>query len=166
MTPSYNASHNVRIWWDTSVNAYRMSSPYNAELVNAVKSFIPGSDRSYDAMSKMWTFTERVYDPLTQLFAKLDIRPQVMTRQQVEAQAAASAARAQDSANGVASASSAKPLDAVMIEFVRLLPYDAARTAYRKAATQLHSDVAGGSDSRMSALNVAWQRIEKEVYGQ
>src|SRR5690242_12916518 len=60
MTPTTN----VRIWWDTSVNAYRMASPFNRELVDGIKTFIPVSDRSYDPATKIWTFVERQLTPL------------------------------------------------------------------------------------------------------
>lgn len=151
---------NIRIWWDTSVSAYRMTSPYNATLVDALKQFIPVSDRSYDPATKVWTFVERQLTPLQVLLSKLQMQPVVITRQQAE-----QAAQAQSQSNTGTSAARVKPLDTVIIEFVKLLPYDAARSAYRKAAMELHPDK-GGDATRSAALNDSWSRIAKEVYGQ
>jgi hypothetical protein len=149
----------IRIWWDTSVQAYRMVSPYNQDLVTALKSFIPVSDRSYDPATKIWTFVERQYTPLLSLLAKLNCTPQVMSKQQVEQAAQQTSQQAGTAAVRV------KPLDSVLIEFVRLLPYDAARTAYRKAAMELHPDK-GGDPAKAASLNDAWTRVAKELYGQ
>lgn len=88
----------------------------------------------------------------------LNIYANVITRQQMETQS-------QTTQNTPASAQRVTPIDTVLVQFVRLLPYDAARTAYRKAQLTLHPD-AGGDSNKASALNVAWQRIEKEIYGQ
>jgi hypothetical protein len=153
---------NIRIWWDASVSAYRMTSPYNASLVDALKQFIPVSDRSYDPATKVWTFVERQLAPLQGLLKQLNMQPVIITRAQAEqaAQQAASSAGSQSTA-----AQRVKPLDTVIIEFVRLLPYDAMRSAYRKAAMELHPDK-GGSAERSAQLNDNWSRIAKEVYGQ
>jgi hypothetical protein len=153
MTPTGN----IRIWWDTSVSAYRLVSPFNIDLVNALKTQIPVSDRSYDATTKVWTFVERQLTPLQALLKMLNLQAVVITRAQAEA-------AAQQSQTGNAGARSVKPLDTVICEFVRLLPLDAAKTAYRKAAMELHPDKQSGDASKMQALNLAWQRIEKEVY--
>jgi hypothetical protein len=153
MTPTGN----IRIWWDTSVNAYRLVSPFNKDLVDALKSQIPVSDRAYDPITKVWTLVERQLAPVQALLKMLNLQAVVITRQQAEqAQQASSSAGA--------SARKDKPLDTVIIEFVRLLPLDAAKAAYRRAAMELHPDRQGGSADKMQALNTAWARIEKEVY--
>ena len=153
MTPTGS----IRIWWDTSVSAYRMASPYNATLVDAIKQQIPVSDRSYDPASKIWTFVERQLTPLQGLLKLIGLQTVVITRQQAEATASASAG------NG-ANARSVKPLDTVIVEFVKLLPLDACKAAYRRAAIDLHPDKQGGSADKMSQLNLAWDRIQKDVY--
>lgn len=148
---------NIRIWWDTSVSAYRMASPFNATLVDAIKQHIPVSDRSYDPTTKIWTFVERQLTPLQGLLKLIGAQATVITRQQAEA------AAAQSSGNG-AGAQRGAPLDTVIIEFVRLVPADAMKSAYRAAALQLHPDRQGGNADKMTRLNAAWSRIQKEVY--
>lgn len=148
MTPQSN----IRIWWDTSVAAYRMSSPFNRELVEGIKSSIPISDRSYDPQSKIWTFTERMLTPLQAMLKMLNMQAVCITRQQAE-QASQSSPSQQRG----------KPLDTIIIEFVRLVPYDCMVKAYRAAAMTLHPD-RGGSMDAMSSLNSTWSRLEKEVY--
>lgn len=44
-----------------------------------------------------------------------------------------------------------------LLEFAKLLPYRAARAAYREAARILHPDC-GESNSKMQELNAAWAR--------
>lgn len=152
---------NCRIWWDASVLAYRMTSSFNHDLVDDIKQHIPVSERSYDPTTKVWTFTEKILQPLLSLFTMLQVKPVIITRQQYESQAAAS----QQSSTG-SGAARGRPLDVVIIEFVRLLPYDAAKAAYRRAAIELHPDKNAGAADKMSTLNAAWDRISKEVYGQ
>lgn len=155
MTPTGN----IRIWWDASVSAYRMASPYNASLVDTIKTQIPVSDRSYDPATKIWTFVERQLAPLQALLKMLNMGSTVVTRQQAEASASQQTSSAGTSGRNV------KPLDTVIVEFVRLLPLDAAKKAYRAAAMDLHPDKQGGRSDKMQALNMAWDRIQKEVYG-
>lgn len=142
---------NVRIWWDTSVAAYRMSSPFNKELVDAIKAFIPVSDRSYDPQSKIWTFVERQLTPLQSLLTRLNLKPIIITRAQAE-QASQSSPTAQRG----------KPIADIALEFVRSAGLDAMTKAYRHAAMLNHPD-RGGDMSKMSALNAAWDRLTKEV---
>lgn len=44
-------------------------------------------------------------------------------------------------------------------KFARLLPYSAAKAAYRAAATALHPDH-GGDQTKMVALNLLWEKLE------
>lgn len=154
MTPNTQ----VRIWWDTSVQAYRMSSPFNKTLVDSIKQFIPVSDRSYDPASKIWTFVERQLAPLQTLFKQLHIQPQIITRAQAEQAANANA-------NANAPARRGQQLDTIALEFMRALPYEAAQKAYRHAAMMLHPD-RGGDPSKMASLNSSWTKLQKELYGQ
>jgi len=146
---------NVRVWWDVSVSAYRMSSPFNRELVDAIKAFIPVSDRAYDPTSKIWTFVERQLTPLQQLLTKLNCNVVVVTRQQAE----------QASQSSPNNAVRGKSIEVIALEFMRVAGADAMLKAYRAAAMTLHPD-RGGSMDKMSALNAAWDRLQKEVYGQ
>jgi len=152
----------IRIWWDATVAAYRMTSPYNRALVDATKSHIPASDRKFDEATKQWIFTEKYLDAFTALLKTVGFQFVLVTRQQVEANAGAGN-------NGTRTGSSMYSrcsIDNVIIEFVRLLPYDAAKAAYRRAALELHPDKQQGDGSRMASLNATWERIAKEVYGQ
>lgn len=153
--PKMSPQTSCRIWWDASVSAYRLSSSFNKELVDTIKAQIPGSDRSFDQQSKIWTFTEKWLTPLLGFIKLLGVSPIVITRAQAEV---AQTSSASGSTRG-------KSLDAVIIEFVKVLPYESARKAYRDAAMLLHPD-RGGSMEKMSALNAAWERIQKEVFQQ
>jgi hypothetical protein len=155
MTPRTN----IRIWWDASIQAYRLSSSWNNQLVDCLKSSIPATERSFDPQSKIWTYIEKHHDNLVKLLRAIGMDPVVVSRQQTEA---ASGASQQAGSTSSAPARSAT-LDSVLCTFMRTLPYDAAQAAYRKASMILHPD-RGGSMEAMSALNVAWTRIEKELY--
>lgn len=143
----------VRIWWDASVQAYRLTSPFNKDLVDAIKTHVPVSGRSYDPPAKMWTFTEQYLTPLMNLFKVMGVSPTVLTRQQVEA-------AQQSSPDG---AQRGKPLPDLAVEFLRNCGLDAAQKAYRYAAMLNHPD-RGGDMQKMSALNAAWDRIQKELF--
>lgn len=146
---------NIRIWWDTSVMAYRMASPYNKDLVDGIKAFIPVSDRSFDPASKMWTFVERQLAPLQKLFTTLNVQPQIITRAQAEA---AQQSTPQGPRRGV-------DIATIALEFIKLAGPEAMKKAYRDASLRLHPD-RGGNMDQMSTLNAAWARLEKEVLGQ
>ena len=156
MTPNLQ----IRIWWDTSVQAYRMASPYNSELVEVLHTVIPYSDRVFDKQTKMWTFVEKYLIPLEKmLVGTMGFQPQIVTRVQVETQ------QSQQSQTSSAPATRGKAIDVVLVEFMKLLPFDAAKAAYRRAVMELHPDK-GGDPRKASSLNEAWSRIEKELYGQ
>lgn len=165
--PNMTPSPTIRIFWDTSIAAYRVSSPYNETLVDFLSKQIPVSDRSYDTATRIWTIVERQLAPLENLLKMLNFKTTIITRAQAEA---AAQKQAQTQAAGTSSrditSTSRRPLDAVILEFVRMLPYDAAKAAYRRAAIELHPDKNPDNASKMSTLNTAWTRIEKEVYNQ
>ena len=46
---------------------------------------------------------------------------------------------------------------------MKLLPFDAAQSAYRKAALLLHPNK-GGDKEKMTRVNALWSRIENELY--
>lgn len=50
-------------------------------------------------------------------------------------------------------------LDFVFLSFARLLPYRAAKMAFRYAAKELHPDLGGNAES-MARLNQLWERLE------
>ena len=53
-----------------------------------------------------------------------------------------------------------EPIDQTLADFMKLLPFDAAQSAYRKAAIALHPDKGGSMDS-MSKLNVLWTKASE-----
>jgi hypothetical protein len=154
---SHTNNNSVKIWWDTSVQAYRLVTPYNANFVELLKQLIPASDRLWDPQSKTWTVTERILAPTRQLVERIFKSPAAfISREQAER-----AAASQPSAAAPIGKLSAR--DEVLLAFVRLLPYDAARRAYREAAQALHPDH-GGSMESMTQLNMLWTRLENEFY--
>lgn len=144
----------IRIWWDASVQAYRLTSPYNKELVDSLKAFIPISDRSYDPASKIWTITERMLTPTTGVLQKLKLPFVLITRQQAE----------QASSSSPTTTRGLPIADAIQ-KFLEIMPYESMRKAYLHASMQLHPDKGGNMD-RFTEFNSLWQRLEKEVWKQ
>jgi len=147
------------IFWDTKVQAYQlqMKGDFNKiqKTVEFLKGVIPHSDRNWEPTTKTWTFTEKYLDGVqkfcTLLFGNQEVA--VLTRDKVEGQSQSV------SVNGY------NTLDSALLTFMKLLPFDAAQAAYRKASMTLHPD-RGGDMEKMTKLNQAWSKIEKEVYRQ
>jgi len=142
-----------RIWWDVAVAAYRISVPYHEGFIEVLKATVPAGKRAFDPSTKIWTF-EEMFLPIILTAAKAvwgDGELNVVTRDQT--------------ATNLPATASSSPLAAVAEQFVRALPYEAAKKAYQLAALTLHPDKPTGNAEKMSALNVAWSRIEKELYG-
>lgn len=156
---SYNrrpATTAVKIWWDVEIGAYRLSSSYNEALVKLLQEHIPISDRQFNERSRIWTFSEKWLTPIEALFKQfLNITPNITTRTQAEAHAS----------KKPSSSTSNSPIEAMTIEFVRLVPYGDAQRAYR-AAQLIHHPDRGGDAAKAARLNVAWERIKKEIYNQ
>lgn len=162
--PSVTPQQSCRIWWDVSIQAYRLSSSYNKDLVDALKAFIPVSDRSFDTGTKIWTITEKYFQPLLSLISKLHINPTVITRQQAEAaKTGSTTGSGYGSSSNAVTRTTLSVIDKACLDFMKLLPYDAAQAAYRKAAMLLHPD-RGGDMEKMTQLNQLWTVIEKELY--
>ena len=137
----------IRIWWDTSCQAYRVVTPYNKDFVEALKQLMPFSNRAWDSQTKMWTVTENYLGPVAALAEKFfRVKPTIVTEAQAEAVLAT-------------------PLSEACEKFFRLCPQDAMVKAYRNAAVVLHPDH-GGDMAKMSELNSLWQRISKELWPQ
>jgi hypothetical protein len=142
----------IRIWWDQDLEAYRMVTPYNKAFLELFKAAIPGSDRAWDDSSKTWSFTEKYLQGVVALTEKVfGGKATVISKDQ-----------SQKATTPPSMASS--PLDKVILQFFRALPFEAAQKAYRIAAVSLHPDH-GGDMEKMTALNSAWSRLEKELYG-
>src|SRR5437016_2293402 len=128
-----------RIWWDQAIMAYRISTPYSQEFIEALKATVPSSDRAFDSATKIWTFSEKYFDFVTKLANMVWKNPgEVVIITRAQAQQATSP-------SVVAKAT----LDSVLVQFMKLLPPSAATAAYRKAAFELHPD-RGGDMEKMS----------------
>lgn len=143
-------SGNARIWWDSSVNAYRMTVPFNAQFNELFKNLIPHSDRDWNKDSKTWTITERYFDPTKSLITKMFGNVVVIDKATAEKASQPPPVKT-------------APIDNVFNQFVKLLPYESMRKAYLHAAAVLHPDH-GGDMGKMSDLNACWQRLEKEWF--
>lgn len=141
----------IRIWWDTSCQAYRVVTPYNRDFIEALKQLMPFSDRAWDGASKMWTISEKFLGPVSTLAEKFfHTKPTIVSKAQAES------AQTPRAVLGT-------PLAEACEKFFRLCPQDAMQKAYRNAAVVLHPDH-GGDMQKMSELNSLWQRISKELW--
>jgi hypothetical protein len=159
----------VMIFWDVKIQAYqlKMKGDYGKikGTVDFLKKVIPHSDRDYKELidpktgnkEHIWTFVEKYLDGVQKFCIMAWGAQEVacLTRQAVEGQS-------QQTSTSTVKISG---LDAVLLDFMKLLPFEAAQKAYRSASMILHPDHGGNMES-MSKLNQAWQRIEKEVYRQ
>lgn len=147
------------IFWDIKIQAYQLQMKGDFQKIEKAVAFlkqaIPHSDRNWDPTSKTWTFTEKYLDGVQKFCVILFGGQEVacLTRDKVEGQ----------SKN--ISVSSTNTLDVALLTFMKLLPFEAAQAAYRRASLTLHPDRGGDMES-MTKLNQAWSRIEKEVYKQ
>lgn len=150
-----------RVWWDAGVLAYRAQFPYKPQIVDFLKKQIPHSDRSWDETSKTWTFTENYLDDTVKFMRLIfgDQEVACVTRQQFEA--------SQQPRSNI-SVRSLDAKDALLARFMKSIPYESAKAAYRHAAMFLHPDRNKDPEamSKMSEVNALWSKIEKEVYGQ
>lgn len=150
----------ARVWWDKDITAYRASFPFKPQIVEFLKNQIPASDRTWDPATKIWTFTEQYLDGTVKFlhicFGNGEVA--VVTRQQFEASSRPSGTSVRTS----------NTIELACSDFMRLLPYDSARQAYRHAAMALHPDRNKEPEAmeKMSKINSLWSRIEKEIYGQ
>jgi hypothetical protein len=166
MSPSQKK---VRIWWDAKVSAYRLQGDFKPELIEFLKANIPQDHRGYEKTKDpvtgkdehLWTFIEQYFDGMQKaaflFFGQANVA--ILTRAQVE-----SATRGPSSLPNMST--NLTSLDVMLVEFMKLIPFEAAQSAYRKAAMVLHPDRQGGSMEKMTRLNSIWTRIEKEIYQQ
>lgn len=141
---------NARIWWDASVNAYRMTTPYNATFTEMLKQLIPYGEYQFNRDTKVWTFLEKYLHPIKALVDKT-FGPSITID------------RASQEKASQPPAIKTAPIDNVILQFFKLLPYDAVRKAYQLGAFTHHPD-RGGDMGKMTDLNSCWQRIEQEFF--
>jgi hypothetical protein len=152
-----------RIWYDLDVQAYYISTPYSEQFVNFIKIAIPVSDRGYDPSTKHWTFTEKWFDVVLDLSKKVWRNPgEVVCTTKDQAEKQAQAQQAQQNQRATSAPVHKAPLDNVYAEFMKLISFDAANAAYRKAALEFHPDRNNGQDEKMSHLNSLFTRIKEE----
>jgi transcription elongation factor len=60
-----------KITWDPSCNAYEVSTPYEPNFVEFIKSKIPGNKRAWNPVSKTWFVDEEYFDVLKMLAVEL-----------------------------------------------------------------------------------------------
>lgn len=139
-----------RIWWDDSIQAYRISVPYDAKFIDFLKVAIPVAHRAFDPSTKIWTFAEQYFDPVKNTAEKVWGKQDVTTVSKAQTQQATAPPSVQKAS-----------MDEIFVQWCKLLTPDAFMAAYRKAATELHPDK-GGDMEKMARLNVLWERIKKE----
>jgi hypothetical protein len=151
----------VMIYWDVKIQAYQLKMKTDFDriekVVNFLKATIPHSDRSWDPNTKTWTFIEKYLDGVEKLCKVIygNSEVAVLTKASVEGQ----------TKNQAVASQTISGTDATLLEFMKLLPYEAAQKAYKAACFVLHPD-RGGNMEAMSKLNASWQKIEREVYHQ
>lgn len=146
----------VRIWWDPDAKAYRLLTPFNQGFLDLFKTAFPASDRWWDKDARQWLFTEPRLQNVINL-VKLVYKVDAVLVKRSDVEAKQSEARSAERLSKLS-------IDEVIVQYFKLLPFEAARASYRSAATALHPDKDGGDASKMSSLNAAWSRIEKDLF--
>lgn len=153
-----------KLSWNVDAQAYQMTTPFKPEFVELLKKLVPFNDRLWDPATKMWTVSENYYDALKTLLEKYFGGVDVVTK--AEAEHIAQQAEAARSASRSAMVRSVlSPEESAIVSFFKLLPYDAVKTAYRKAQLELHPDKNGGDANKSTELNVMWDRIQELCFG-
>lgn len=163
----------VRILWDESAQAFRVSTPYKPQFVDTLKTLIPSGERAWDRDNKIWTVVEKYGVPVKGLCEQvwgasnvMYVDRAAMAQQQAAARHAQQAQAQQANYQYVAPPVKGDPLDTVMATFVKMLPFEVAKKAFHGAAMAHHPDKNGGDGSKMNTLNVAWDRLRSEFWRQ
>jgi hypothetical protein len=146
-----NVSNKCTIWYDPKLDGYTLQCAFSPNFIEFIKAAIPASDRSFDPATKNWKFHKKYADAVLKTAKSMfgDSNVAFISEAQVRG------ATPQVSKN--------LTIDQTFAEFMKLLPFDAANAAFRKAAMLLHPDRGGNMDS-MSRLNTLWDRIRTEFY--
>jgi hypothetical protein len=153
----------TRIWWDFSTQSYIVSSAFSVRLVEGLKFVVPVNERSFDPQTKFWYVKEAYGEMIREVSEKAFGKGSVSFTSRQVAEQSQQRTWQSGSRTGVLNVASS-PIEDCILSFFRLLSYDSAKAAYRKAAMELHPDRANGDASKMSRLNEFWDRIEKEVF--
>jgi hypothetical protein len=148
VTPS---TGQVKIWYDTQVDAYRLMMPYHAGLVQFLKDKIPYSDRSYDKSTKIWTFKENWLDAVTlTVKGMFGTAPVIITKAQAQ------------TAQTPPTVTKTK-IDVVVLEFVKVVGEESMIKAYRDAMMRHHPD-RGGDIAKATKINELWNKMKQELF--
>lgn len=147
------------ITWDPAAFAYVVTTPYVPSFIDVLKAKIPGSQRAWDAINKVWKVEEQWLDFIATLATELWTAKavKITTKKEVD-----EAVAAQQLAQRTAMLQMLPEKERSIMQFIDMLSLDALKAAYRKAAIELHPDKNGGDGKHMALLNEAWTRIEKE----
>ncbi len=146
------------------VGRKRPSLRHIDELQRKAQNFVPSGDRNFDHSSKFWYVKEAYGEFIRSLATSaFGIHAVSFTSKTVAEQSQQASSQRTSSAGTTLNPSQGTTEDA-LVAFFSLLSYDAARTAYRHAATDLHPDKQGGDAVKMARLNELWGRIEKEYF--
>lgn len=153
--------------WDVARGAYGVKSDFNPNFIEFIKAKVPGSDRAadYDPVTRKfncWYIKEAWFDILHELATQL-WPGGVTVLSRVDAERAykeQETARAQ--ALAAQRAAVLGPFEAALLDFFACCDLESLKACYRKAATSLHPDKAGGDSDKMARLNAAWFLIEQE----
>jgi hypothetical protein len=139
------------LWYDPKLDGYTLQCSFSPDFIEFIKQQIPASDRAYDPPTKNWKFNKKYIDAVRGAAEKVFGKNNVTFVSEAQVKGAAPSANKNSS------------IEACLAEFMKLLPFDAANAAFRKASMALHPD-RGGSMEAMSKLNVLWDRIKAEIY--
>lgn len=148
----------IDIWRDRGV--YRARFIYDVDLIDFFRSLPPG-ERVFDHAEKTWNFDAKHLRITLQTARQFGFSDVILWPSGQAPPPRGKKKR--ESKTSFAPEPAGQTSD--ILEFFRLLPREAAHSAYRRAAAMLHPD-AGGSNDKMQKLNALWERIEKAWYTQ
>jgi hypothetical protein len=153
-----------RIWWDSTLDAYTVSSSYSEKLVNSLKQFIPSGSRDFDPQTKFWYVKEQYGEFIKQIAeAAFGVGSVSFTSRNVTQQSQSGPQAYQAGPRPMTPTGTQTTEDCIVAMF-NLIPYDSAKKAYLHASSILHPDKPTGDGVKMTKLNELWSRIEKEFY--
>lgn len=133
--------------FDPSVNGWVCKVAYNQDWINDLKFRIPGAARVWDKTRKVWVVDDMFIDTVRDICKKYF-----------------------GSYKEIKNEAPPPPPPPPVIhnvshfeDFLRLCPLEDVKALYRKAALSSHPDRNGGDSSKMTNLNVAWDRIKKDM---
>lgn len=154
----------AKIWWDVPSAAYIVSIPYNESFLNALKQLIPGGDRSYDPNTKFWYIKETYGEFVRKLASDAFGIHNVSFVSKTVAEQSASQSTSSNRSNPAAAKLGGGTTEDVIVAFMNLVPYEAARKCYQQTALAYHPDHNPQDGDKMVLLNQLWDRLVKELY--